>query len=288
MSEPPEYSNPALPEGINVSRTHPLADFARLLGGVAVVLVAGVLVLALAAGHLARFIPFSAEVSATQRFERAFPEAGGGPVEPWLRDLTARIVAASDLPEGMKVTVHFVKQDTVNAFATLGGHVVVYAGLLERLGSENAVAMVIAHEVAHVKLRHPASSLGRGLVVGLAVTLVSAASGTDMVGRILGPAGLLTAMSFSRDQERDADAAALQALVKVYGHAGGAADLFRTLEREKADLPTPPAFLATHPLDGERIAAIDAAVKAKGWPAQGELRSVPADVRAAVRTALER
>jgi predicted Zn-dependent protease len=287
MSEPPRYTNPPLPEGINVSSTHPLADFARLLGGVAVVAVAVVGVLTVAAGHLARFVPFSAEAAAVQRFERVFPEAGGGPVEPWLRDLTARITAASRLPPGMTVTVHYVREPTVNAFATLGGHVVMYAGLLEKLESENAVAMVLAHEVAHVKLRHPASTLGRGLVLGLALTLVSTATGSDMVGNALGPAGLLTVLSFSRSQEREADEAAVGVLAALYGHTGGAADLFRVIEAQRTG-GSPPAFLATHPLDAERIAAVESTARAQGWPITGAMRPVPADVRAAVRGVAER
>jgi len=287
MSEPPRYTNPPLPEGINVSRSHPLADFARLLGGVAVVVVAVVGVLAVAAGHLARFVPFSAEAAAVQRFERVFPEAGGGPVEPWLRDLTARIAAASPLPSGMTVTVHYVQEPTVNAFATLGGHVVMYAGLLDKLESENAVAMVLAHEVAHVKLRHPASTLGRGMVLGLALTLVSTATGSDMVGNVLGPAGLLTVLSFSRRQEREADEAAAGALATLYGHTGGAPELFRAIEAQRTG-GSPPAFLSTHPLDAERIAAVESLARARGWPTTGAARPVPPDVRAAVRRATQR
>lgn len=287
MSAPPRYSNPALPEGINVSRTHPLVDFARLVAGLAVVTVAAVAVLALLADRLARFVPFSAEVAAVQRFERVFPEAGGGPVEPWLRDLTARVAAASDLPEGMAIRIHYTRDRTVNAFATLGGHVVMHAGLLDRLESENAVAMVLAHEVAHVKLRHPAAALGRGVVVGLALSLVSTATGSELVGPALGSAGLLTVLHFSRHQEREADEAALAVLAKLYGHTGGAADLFRAIadEREGA---MPPAFLSTHPLDAERIAAVDAAARARGWAPAGPMRPVRSDVRAAVRGALER
>lgn len=287
MSPPPRYSNPALPDHINVSRTHPLADFARLLAGVALVAVVAVVVLALVAERLARFVPFSAEVAAVRPFERVFPEAGGGPVEPWLRNLTARLAAASDLPPGMAIRVHYTREGAVNAFATLGGNVVMHAGLLERLDSENAVAMVLAHEVAHVKLRHPAASLGRGVVVGLALSLVSAASGSDMVGPALGSAGLLTVLRFSRAQERDADEAALGALVKLYGHTGGASDLFRAIAEERAGAE-PPAFLSSHPLDGERIAAVQAMAAAHGWATSGETRLVPPDVRAALRAVVER
>jgi beta-barrel assembly-enhancing protease len=105
---------------------------------------------------------------------------------------------------------------------------------------------------------------------------------------VLGPAGLLTMMSFSRDQERAADAQALAALVKVYGHAGGAADTFRTLQQATADKARPPELFSTHPLDGDRIAAIDSTVAERGWAATGELAAYPAEVTAALAVAEKR
>ena len=77
----------------------------------------------------------------------------------------------------MAVTVHFADEKTVNAMATLGGNVVFYRGLLERLDSEDAVATVLAHEIAHAKLRHPASGLGRGVAVGVVLSVVSSGMG---------------------------------------------------------------------------------------------------------------
>ena len=46
------------------------------------------------------------------------------------------------------MTVHAVQDPTVNAFATLGGHVFVFTGLVDSLDSENGLAMVLAHELA--------------------------------------------------------------------------------------------------------------------------------------------
>ena len=55
------YENPQIPEGINVSPTHPLKDFALLLGGVSALIVVAVLALSFAAGYLVRFVPFEQE-----------------------------------------------------------------------------------------------------------------------------------------------------------------------------------------------------------------------------------
>ena len=277
-----EYSNPQIPDGINVSHSHPIADFARLLGGILVVVAVVVGALALAAGYMAKYVPFESERSIAERFAGSLAESGPKPVADYLNELTGRIAAAHELPPGMTITVHYVPGPVVNAFATLGGHVAIYEGLMRKMPNENALAMVVSHEIAHVKQRHPISTMGRGIVVGVALTAISTAAGGDVVGHVLGPAGLLAMMSFSREQEREADAEALKALVKVYGHAGGAAETFRTLRDAFAGKPRPPAFFGTHPLDAERIATIESTVTEQGWPAIGALVPYPAAVAAAL------
>ena len=83
--------------------------------------------------------------------------------------------------------MHYDDDADVNAFATLGGHIVVYPGLLEAVPDENALAMVLAHEIAHVRHRHPIVGLSRSA----------------------------------------ADATALETLARAYGHVGGADRFFR-------------------------------------------------------------
>jgi beta-barrel assembly-enhancing protease len=264
-----EYSNPQVPHEVNVSRSHPLLDFARLLGGVAIVAALALGLLMLGADRLAKYLPYSAEAAIAGRFEARLPEANA--TAEYLQRLADRLIAAQTWPAGMKVRVHYLDDDIVNAFATLGGHVVVHRGLVEQLPSENALAMVLSHELAHIKLRHPISTAGRGLAFGVAIGALSSAAGGDIVSRVLGSAGLLSALSFSREQERAADMEALKALVASYGHAGGAQDVFRVLDREVKRLPArPPAFLRTHPIDAERIEAIATQAREQGWRLDGE------------------
>ncbi|MEO8038191.1 MAG: M48 family metalloprotease [Betaproteobacteria bacterium] len=277
-----DYSNPQIPDGINVSHTYPLVDFARLLGGILVVLVATVLLLALLAGRLAKYLPFEAEASIAHRFVGKLAAPGAQPIAAYLSTLARRLAAAHALPPGMTITVHYRPEDTVNAYATLGGHVVVYDGLLRRLPNENALAMVISHEIAHVRLRHPISSMGRGIMFGIALGVVSSAVGADVVGQALGPAGLLTLLRFSREQESEADAAGLAAVVAVYGHAGGSSDTFRALSKSVSATSRPPEWLSTHPFDETRIAAIEAAARARGWAADGPVTPYPREVAAAL------
>ena len=251
-----KYSNPEIPEGINTSTQHPLKEFCLLVGGVLGVVLAVIVVLTLLADRLAVYIPFELEAQLATRVTDEFPadEVEPLPIERYLNGLAERIAAEQALPPEMQITVHYVDDDLVNAFATLGGHLFMFRGLLEKLPHENAVAMVLAHEIAHIKHRHPIRSMGRGIIFGLAISMISSTLGNAMTDRVLANTGGLTVLKFSRDQEREADQTALHALYRLYGHVDGADRLFKVLEQahEGESLQTP-EFFSTHPLSERRI-----------------------------------
>jgi predicted Zn-dependent protease len=177
--------------------------------------------------------------------------------------------------------VHYADEPTVNAMATLGGNLVFYRGLLRKLESEDAVAMVLAHEIAHVRLRHPAAAMGRGVAVGLVVSAVSVGVGRSLGGDAVQRAAVLPLLKYSRDQERAADELALRALVKVYGHAGGAAEVFRVLADAVPGGEARMAILQTHPHGEERIARLQALARENGWPLDGPRMPLPPALRGA-------
>ena len=263
-----EYINPPVPEGIYSDDRSPLREF-FLRGGMTVgVFALCLLVLGWIASLAAPFVPFSWEERAAARF---FPETPPGPDDQELRRLAARLSAAMDLPEGMRVTVHYNPGATVNAFAAPGGHIVVFRGILERLGSEDELAMLLAHEIAHVKHR----DVIRGTLRGLGVMLLMA--GVESVGPVLGGVEQMGALSFSRGQEDRADREATAAVARLYGHTGGAIRLFETLRQavygNKRELPE---LVSSHPDFAHRIARTRAQSRELGRAESGELTPLAA------------
>ena len=271
------YENPQIPEGINVSPTHPLKDFALLLGGVSALIVVAVLALSFAAGYLVRFVPFEQERALASRVDanwlKQSHSADDKRREQYLQALGRQLAAAMDLPAEMQITVHYASDDTVNAMATLGGNIVVFQGLIDTVDSENALAMVLAHEIAHVRHRHPIVAMGRGFTVMLALSALSGV-GDGMIQQWVGSMGMLPMLAFSREQEEAADADVLQALLRVYGHTDGAATFFERVS-EKSSLPEPPALLNTHPDTDARIARIRDFERAHVRPAELPLKPLP-------------
>jgi len=232
---------------------------------------------ALLAGWLAPRVPFEFETRLAGSF--AGDVGTGGEVESYLQGLAGRLAKSEQLPDGMVIKVHYRDEPVVNAFATLGGHIVMYRGLLKILPDENTLAMVLAHEIAHIKHRHPVTALGRGLAMAVVVSTLSSAAGSSVAGRAMGEAGLLTQLSFSRAQEEQSDATALAAVVALYGHAGGSSELFALMRKAAARASEPPKLLSTHPLSEERTARLASLAQARQWPADGMRTALPAAIR---------
>ncbi len=274
-----EYRNPRLPERVNNSESQPLREFLWLTGGVIGLLVIGLMALSLAAQWLVPRIPFAYEVGIAAPFvESLKAESGTGDprIEAYLQGLADRLAPAMGLGAEMPIRVHYSADETINAMATIGGHLVVYRGLIERLASENALAMVMGHEIGHVLHRDPIVSLGRGVVVGVALAALAGVSSNDIASQVIGEAGLLTNLSFSREQERRADSAGLAALAGVYGHAAGAVDLYRALgSGDTRDSMLYSDFFDTHPDTGRRIQSIEAEARARGWSMDGPPTPLP-------------
>jgi len=271
-----KYENPEIPEGINVTRVHPLKEFALLAGGALFLVLLISYLLGQSVGYFAHYIPFEMERDLVQPFESDAdaPQA----LQSYLDRLAGRITAAMALPEGMEIKLHYSPTDTVNAFATLGGHVILFRGLLEKLPHENALTMLIAHEIAHIKHRDPIVGLSRGLAIQTFISLILGHGDVS----ILANGGRYTALHFSREMESAADREALKTYQALYGHTAGADALFKIIQafRLQSGGAEEPEIFRTHPLDQARIDSLTALAKQKGWRTQGEITPLPTPFKA--------
>lgn len=269
---PMRIENPPVPEGINVSGQHPLRDF-FVQGTLAVgVFAVCLLLLGALAGLLAPHVPFAWEQRAAARF---WPQVPASPEEAALNELAARVAHAMGLPADMPIVIHYWPDDcTINAAATLGGHIVVYRGLLRQMESEDELAALLAHEIAHVQHR----DVARGFLRGIAAALLLA--GVDSVSPVFSGIGTAATQSFSREQESLADAAAARATAALYGHTGGALALFSRLQEHLPHgLMDGLELTRSHPDFPRRIETVRAQSRQLGAPETGTLTPLPAALR---------
>lgn len=284
-----QYENRQAPEGINVTPHNPFLHFLKLLAVVLVIIALVLVLVNLAGSRLARTVPFEYEQKLMGLVDHDFAEGsdgvkvngdGSSEMQAYLNELARKIGANLPVPDGIDITVHYNADNVFNAFATLGGNVVFYRELLSRMPHENALAMVVAHELAHVVHRDPIAGIGSTLASVIAMGQMTG-FGSDASSRLLKIPGVLTGLSFSRDMESAADRAALTAMAKTYGHVAGADELFKIFHRERERRGGDPAswggsFVSTHPQDLDRVDAIARMAKENDWAMEGELTRLPA------------
>jgi len=156
--------------------------------------------------------------------------------------------------------VKIIKDDaTQNAFATPGGHIYVFSGLIKYLDNENELAGVLGHEIAHADRRHSTRMLQQQYGTGLLLSLVLG----NNPGQLVQMAAGLGQLKFSRGYEAEADKYSTIYLNGThYYSCDGAAGFFIKAEKEASSRT--PEFLSTHPNPGSRIQAIQKSAQQLG------------------------
>ncbi len=182
------------------------------------------------------------------------------------------VASVSDLPETFG-GYHFavVESDQINAFAAPGGFIYISTGFLRRLPDEDSLAAVLAHEVAHVNLRHGVSAISNaklfsalgeftkqgvsivGSQVGASVDLASltsmlAESATGVTDRLL-------RSGFDRSQEYQADLYAARLLEQAGYDPNALVRVLKILQDSQAD--DSEGWYATHPAPKKRISELE-------------------------------
>ena len=266
------YENHEADESVNVSQEHPLKEFAQLIIGIGLFCLLAVIILSVLSETLAKQVPFEFEQTMVERFDYFKPTES--PTAAELQRLADRLAKHMGLPPEISLTVHYDDSATINALATLGGNIVFFKGLLEQIESEDELAAVMAHEIAHIKLRHPISALGKVVSIATFTAFVGGASGNTAGNWLVNSSAQLTLMSYSRDQESAADLLAAQALQQEYGHIQGAEKLFErfaTLEAEQISSKISVEAFRSHPYSSDRWEDLKNQSHESAWVLSGTL-----------------
>jgi predicted Zn-dependent protease len=153
--------------------------------------------------------------------------------------------------------------DEINAFATSGGHIFITRTLIDKAASEDALAAVLAHEVAHIQLQHNVKAIQADrksqAIRAFAASSTGALTGgtaleelTNIFDKSISDAIIaLIDKGYSRDQEYDADTTALAILAGAGYDPASLLDILRVLDQEQPHYPG--GFNATHPAPKDRL-----------------------------------
>lgn len=258
-------------EGINVSKTHPLAEASVLVAGLAAIF-AGIALLLIFLVEVALYFVSAekeAEIFANWMPEDLVTVSADEEHLPATQALVDRLAGHwPDTPYDFRVVI--ADSEVANAMALPGGLIVVTTGLLDQVESENELAFVLGHELGHFKNRDQLRALGRGVALML---FFAAATGSDVSGLGIKVADL-TLRGFSRKQESKADQFGLNIVNAEYGHVDEAWRLFERWGIEDNALPGLAAYFSTHPDTGDRITDMRNFAATNAWRLDGEITSL--------------
>lgn len=151
-------------------------------------------------------------------------------------------------------SVKIIDNDTmVNAFATPGGYLYFYTGIIKFLDNEAQFAGVMAHEMAHSDLRHSTNQITKAYGIQMMISIALGQAQSQLAEIVASYAYGLGSLAFSRNHEYQADEYSVKYLYQTSYDARGVAYFF-----EKMDgAPHPPQFLSTHPSPENRVEKIN-------------------------------
>lgn len=204
----------------------------------------------------------------------AYPPSTDDAINLYLNLLGQTLAQASGRPETFG-GYHFLMLDSpeVNAFAAPGGLILVTRGMIRLCKTEDALAAVLAHEIAHVQGKHGLRAIKTSrLTSAFTIMATEAAKAYTPVGisqlteafegSITDITTSLMNNGYSRDLEREADKGAISILTRV-GYDTGALTAMLA-EMQKQVKPGGPGFGKTHPDPKERIAEVQSLVRSTG------------------------
>lgn len=168
----------------------------------------------------------------------------------------------NDLPSAQWEFVLFDEPNTINAFALPGGKVGVYTGILDIATSDDELATIIGHEIAHVTARHGSERMSQGVAAALAGVALNVAleddKNRDTWTAAYGAASAYAiAIPFSQGHELEADEIGVIYAARAGYDPRAAVDFWMKMSLVKQG-KEPSPFFSTHPSDFKRIDRLEA------------------------------
>jgi predicted Zn-dependent protease len=226
--------------------------------------------------------PKAAEATAPQQREhqRILAAYGGAYEHPrllaLLRQSVDRLVAASERPD-LHYDLTILNSPAINAFALPSGHLYVTRGLLALANDTSELASVLAHEMAHVIVRHAAIREARLRQAAIVSRVANDLLSDPQMGALALAKSKIALATFSRTQELEADGIGVAMTARAGFDPYGAMRFLTSMGRN-AELKSQvaggegraPDFLTTHPANPERVTHAQATARQFSAPGAGE------------------
>lgn len=176
------------------------------------------------------------------------------------RDLIPHASPWNDRARSWQWEVNLIGSDQINAFCMPGGKIAFYTGILDKLKlTDNEVAMIMGHEMAHALREHARARLAKTQATSIGLSLGAQLLGLGDLGNMAANLGTqLLSLKYSRDDETDADLVGLELAARGAYHPQASVTLWEKMAAQGGG--SGPGFLSTHPSGPNRIRELQANV----------------------------
>jgi Zn-dependent protease with chaperone function len=215
----------------------------------------------------AKFIPAAqVEQSAQQQYQQTLQEAAGqkalaannNPQLLRLRAISQKIIPFTQewnpRAKDWQWEVNLIGSKQVNAFCMPGGKIAFFSGILDQLQlTDDEVAMVMGHEIAHALREHARERMGKTVATSVGANLLSQLLGAGNAGQqAIGLGAQLLTMKFSREDESESDLVGMELAARAGYNPQAGVTLWQKMSAHSKGAP--PQWMSTHPSGGNRIA----------------------------------
>lgn len=158
-------------------------------------------------------------------------------------------ICTANAIDRLKIKLHILRKDEINAFALPNNHLVIYSGLITACENEAELCGVMSHELAHIEKNHVMNKLVKE--IGLSV-LISMSTGNGNAEAIKSAIKQLSSNAYDRKLETEADLAAIDYLIKANINPESFANFMYRLSDETKNIPRQLFWISTHPESKER------------------------------------
>ena len=179
-----------------------------------------------------------------------------------LRDIAQRIIPFAltwnTRARAWRWEINLIGGAQINAFCMPGGKIIFYSGILTQLQlTDDEVAMVMGHEIAHALREHARERMGKQAATNLGAGILGQMLGLGQLGQTVTNYGAqLLSLQFSREDESEADLVGMELAARAGFDPRAGVSLWQKMVGTKAGAS--PQWLSTHPSGGRRIADIQA------------------------------
>ncbi|HYW58640.1 MAG TPA: M48 family metallopeptidase [Polaromonas sp.] len=209
------------------------------------------------------------EQASQQQYAKMMQEAAsknalapaGHPQLQRLRRIAQRVIphaiAWNPRAKGWQWEVNLIGSQQINAFCMPGGKIAFYTGIIEQLKlSDDEVAMIMGHEMAHALREHARERMGKSAATSMGASVLSQLFGLGDLGQTVASIGVdLINLRFGREDESEADLVGMELGARAGFDPRAGITLWQKMGA--ANKGAPPQWLSTHPAGATRIADME-------------------------------